>query len=246
MTPINYLQINNTTLAYRKTPGKNPGVIFCSGFMSDMNGSKALALEQFCREQKRAYVRFDYRGRGQSLTANVVGTIGEWRDDALAILDTLTEGEQILVGSSMGGWIMLLLALARPERIAGLIGIAAGTDFTEELIWNKFSSAQRATLLRDGIIREAHAHGAEPYVITCELIEDGRRHLLLPQKIICDKPVRLLHGLMDTEVPWQNSIRLAEQLSAQDVRIHFIKDGDHRLSRPADLLLLQQTLLELF
>lgn len=212
-----------------------PGIVFLGGFASDMTGSKAMALDAYCAATGRAFVRFDYRGHGQSSGRFVDGTIGRWRDDALAVIDQLTEGPQILVGSSMGGWLMLLCALARPDRVAGLIGIAAAPDFTEELMWAKMDAAMQAQLMRDGRVEEPSAYADEPYVITRDLIEDGRRHLLLHRAIPLTQPVRLLHGQADDDVPFTVSLRAAERLAGRDVIVTLIKDGDHRLSRPQDL-----------
>src|SRR5690606_19383245 len=152
--------------------------------------------------------------------------IGSWRDDALAALDRLTEGPQILIGSSMGGWLMLLCALARPERVAGLIGLAAAPDFTEELMWAQMDAAMRAKLMAEGRIEEPSAYDDQPYVITRALIEDGRRHLLLQQQVDITVPVRLLHGQADNDVPFDSSLRLAEQLVTEDIVVSLIKDGD--------------------
>jgi pimeloyl-ACP methyl ester carboxylesterase len=233
------------SLAYNKLPGKSPGVIFCCGFMSDMTSTKALALEEFCRAHGQAYVRFDYQGCGASSGQFSDGTISLWRDNALAILDKLTAGPQILVGSSMGGWIALLTALAQPERVAAVVGIAAAPDFSEELIWDKLTPEDKIKLLKDGIIYGPSAYSDEPYAITKQFIEDGRKNLLLQTDILLDKPVRLLQGMQDPDVPWQYSLRIAEKLTSQNVRVHLIKDGDHRLVREQDLALLKQVLGEL-
>jgi pimeloyl-ACP methyl ester carboxylesterase len=165
------------------------------------------------------------------------GTIGTWRDDALAALDRLSEGPQLLVGSSMGGWIASLVTLARPQRIAGLVTIAAAADFTEDLIAARLQEHQRAALARDGYFEEPSAYGP-PYRITQALLEDGRNHLLLRGDVAITAPVRLLHGMADPDVPWQTSLRLAERLASRDVRLTLIKDGDHRLSRDEDLALI--------
>lgn len=244
---ISYLQTkNNVKLAYEKTPGEFPGVIFCGGFMSDMTGLKALAVEAFCRKRGQAFVRFDYQGHGQSSGKFEDGSIGQWRNDALAILDELTEGPQIIVGSSMGGWIGLLLALARPERVRGFVGIAAAPDFTEDLVWEMATAEQKAQLLQVGFINEHTGYSDNSYVITRHLIEEGREHLLLRDTIPLTIPVRLLHGMQDTDVPWQRSLLLAEKLQSQDVNVLTIKDGNHRLARDQDLRLLMQVMTSLF
>jgi len=236
---------NGVSIAYHRTRGKSPGVVFLGGFMSDMTGTKAVTLEEFCRARGQAFLRFDYRGHGASSGRFEDGTIGLWADDALAAFDRLTDGPQILVGSSMGGWIALLSALARRGRVAGLVGIAAAPDFTEDLLWDAFSSDQRAALLREGVLRLPSEYSDKPYSITLKLIEDGRRHLLLRETIDLVCPARLLHGMRDPDVPWQRSVKLAERLAAPDVRVVLVKDGDHRLSREQDLALLCRSVEEL-
>ena len=188
-------------------------------------------------------MRFDYFGHGASSGDFALGTIGRWRDDAVAVINSLTEGKQILVGSSMSGWIMLLAALARPQRIAALVGIAGAPDFTEELLWTRLTPAQRREIdeRRPGR-RCPRSTTAAGYLYTRALIEDGRKHLLLGKTIPIDVPVRLLHGMRDESVPWRLSLRLAERLASRDVAVTLVKDGDHRLSTPADLALLAQTL----
>lgn len=245
-TPFDTLeQPGRECLAYRRTAGKTPGIVFLGGFKSDMTGSKAVALEEFAAARGRDFLRFDYSGHGASGGTFEAGCIGDWAKDAIAVLDALTEGPQILVGSSMGGWLMLLTALARPERVAGLVGIAAAPDFTEDLMWESFSPEIRDTILREGSYAEPSAYSDDPYIITRKLIEDGRDHLLLRGPIRLDCPVRLLHGMRDPDVPWQVSVRLADALETDDVRIALVKDGDHRLSREQDLALLRATVLEL-
>lgn len=233
---------NGEAIAYRRLAGRTPGVVFLSGFMSDMTGTKAMSLETYCRSQGRTYLRFDYSGHGASSGRFEDGTIGRWLDDALAVLDRLTSGPQILVGSSMGGWIALLAARARPDRVAGLLGIAAAPDFTEDLMWDLFSPEQKETLMRDGAIREPSEYSETPYTITRALVEDGRNHLLLRAPIEIGCPVRLIQGQRDPDVPWRTSLRIAEGLRAEDVEVTLIKSGDHRLSTPSDLDLLCRTL----
>lgn len=241
-----YLSITDSiALAYHKTPGKSPGVVFCGGFMSDMSGTKALAVEAFCQQHGHSFVRFDYRGHGESQGNFADGTIGAWRDDALAILDNLTTGPQILVGSSMGGWIATLAALARPDRVKGLVGIAVAPDFTEELLWQKSPQEQKDLLLREKKVQAPCSYKESPYVFTLQLIEEGRQHLLLGSEIPLQIPVRLLHGLSDPDVPWQYSLRFTEKLQTPDVQLHLIKDGDHRLMREQDLQMLTNNLHDL-
>lgn len=200
-----------------------------------MCGTKALFLDDYCRRRGRAFVRFDYFGHGASSGDFARGTVGRWRDDAVAVIDSLTEGRQILVGSSMGGWIMLLAALARPERIAALIGIAAAPDFTEELLWPRLDAAQRREIAEQGGVVLPSEFDPAGYLYTRALIEDGRRHLLLRGMIDLNVPVRLFHGLADRSVPWQLSLRLAERLAGGDISLTLIKNAGHRLSEPADL-----------
>lgn len=224
------------TIAYNALEGKSPGVMFLGGFMSDMTGTKATALEAHCRATGRAFIRFDYGGHGASSGAFIEGTIGSWHEDALAVLDEVASGPQILVGSSMGGWQMLLAALARPKRIAGLIGIAAAPDFTEDLMWLGFDEATRARLEADSVIYLPSDHGEEPYPITLHLIEDGRRRLLLRRPIAIRCPVTLIQGMRDEDVPWQTALRIAHMLESDEVTVTLVKNGDHRLSSDEDLL----------
>lgn len=248
---IAQLQIDHGSfLAYRRrfTSGdsaKAPGIVFLGGFRSDMTGTKASTLDDFCRDRGLGFLRFDYSGHGVSSGDFIDGTISRWFADALFAFDRLTEGKQILVGSSMGGWIMLLVALARAERIHGLVGLAPAPDFTEELIWRTLTDNDRATLMRDGRLEQPSDYSADPSVITQALIEDGRKHLLLGGAIAIDAPVRLLHGLSDPDVPHTVSLRLQEKLTSQDVVVSLIKDGDHRLSRPQDLARLCDAVEEL-
>lgn len=213
--------------------------------MSDMTGSKALAVEAWAARRGRACLRFDYSGHGESEGRFADGTIGAWRDDALGVFDALSEGPQIVVGSSMGGWIGLLLARARPARVAAFVGIAAAPDFTEDFIAAKLPPELRAKLERDGFFEEPTPYGDTPYTITKKLLDEGRNHLLLRAPIPFDGPVRLLHGMNDPDVPWQWSPKIAARVASADVRVTLVKDGDHRLSREQDLKLLADTLDEL-
>jgi pimeloyl-ACP methyl ester carboxylesterase len=233
---------DGATIAYHRRDGRAPGVVFLGGFMSDMNGTKAASLDAFCCARGQAFLRFDYFGHGRSSGEFSEATIGRWKDDALCVLDKLTDGPQVLVGSSLGGWIMLLVAMARPARVKALIGIAAAPDATEDLMWNRFPPELRATILRDGQARIPSAYGAEGYLITRKLIEDGRRHLIMGKPIPVSCPVRLIHGMRDEDVPYRASIELAANLQSEDVRIALVKDGNHRLSRDQDLALLARTL----
>ena len=236
---------DGTALAWARLPGRTPTLVFLPGLRSDMQGTKAQLAAALCAEHGYACLRLDYSGHGASGGRFEDGTIGSWADDARLLLDQLTAGPVVLAGSSMGGWIALLLARERPARIAGLLGIAPAPDFTERLMWASMMPQERERLLRDGVLRVPSEYG-EPLPITRALIEDGRRHLVLDSgKIPVACPVRLLHGQMDPDVPWELSLTLAAQLASRDVRLTLIKDGNHRLSRPADLALLRAALLDL-
>ncbi len=231
-------------LAWQRLPGRSPGVVFLPGYRSDMTGDKATALAELCRTRGQALLLFDYSGHGASGGAFTDGTIGRWTADALAAIDGLTRDSLVLVGSSMGGWIGLLAALARPARIAGLVGVAAAPDFTQALMWETMMPAERARLMQDGILHVPSQYG-DPTPITRALIEEGRDHLLLGGPIPLGCPVRLLHGQADADVPWETSVRLARQVEGEDVQVLLVKDGAHRMSRPGDLALLRATVLPL-
>ncbi|MBL4621493.1 MAG: alpha/beta hydrolase [Immundisolibacteraceae bacterium] len=223
-------------IAYHRLAGQSPGVIFCGGFMSDMTGTKAQTLEAHCAAQGRAFVRFDYLGHGQSSGKFADGTIGRWQEDSLAVFDELTEGPQVVVGSSMGGWISLLLALQRPERIQGLLLLAPAPDFTEQMFNQEFNDAERAQLKKHGRVLRPTDYGDQPYTITQNLINEARQQLLLTRdQIEVSCPVDIVHGMQDTDVAWQRSLLLTEKLRSQRVALHYIKQGDHRLSEPEDL-----------
>jgi pimeloyl-ACP methyl ester carboxylesterase len=226
---------DGATIAYARHPGKMPGVIFLHGFKSNMNGEKALAVDEFCRAQNRAFARFDAFGHGESSGDFEDGTIGRWAADAVAVIDELTEGPQIIVGSSMGGWLMLLAAIARPKRIAGLLGLAAAPDFTEARIWRQLAPDSREKIQTDGKLMIEDCYGGAPYPITLQLIEEGRRHLLLGRQIPITCPVRLIHGQQDQDVPWGSSLRLQRRLKSADVEVTFIKSAGHRLSEANDI-----------
>ncbi len=243
---LSFLELpDQNKIAYHLSEGKTPTVIFLGGFKSDMQGGKALALEAFCQQRGQRFIRFDYSGHGQSSGKFTDGTIGSWKKDALTILDTLGGEKNILVGSSMGGWIALLLALARPEKISGLITIAAAPDFTERRIWQQSGEEARKELMEKGIYHAPSCYGEEPYPITRQLVEEGRNHLLMGGRINVRVPVRLLHGRLDPDVPWQTSAELMEKLASDDVELHVIKNAGHRLSEPNNLQLLCKTLEEL-
>lgn len=246
-----YLEISaDRRIAYHSlaAEGDNaalPGVIFLGGFCSDMSGTKALWLENWARGRGRAYLRFDYRGHGLSSCAFEEGCIGDWADDAAEVLARLTTGPQVLVGSSMGGWIALLLARRHPERVAGLVGIAAAPDFTEDSLWPGFSAEERQALEREGRVARPSAYSDEPYVYTRRLIEDGRRHLVLREPLRLDCPVRLLQGTADVDVPPSVALRLLDHVEGPDARLTLVKGADHRFSGPRELALIGRTLDEM-
>lgn len=227
-------------LAWAQLAGRAPTVVFLPGFKSDMNGSKALAVRDFCAGRGQAMLRLDYSGHGESGGGFTDGSIGQWCADALRVIEARTEGALLLIGSSMGGWIALLLALRLGARVSGFVGIAAAPDFTEDLMWAAMAPPEREKLLREGMLLMPSQYG-DPTPITSALIAEGRRHLLLRGEIALDCPVRLLHGQQDPDVPWERALRLAARLRGADVQVVLVKDGDHRLSRPQDLSLLTQT-----
>jgi pimeloyl-ACP methyl ester carboxylesterase len=227
-------------LACRRRPGRGPTIVFLPGYMSDMEGSKAAALDAWAADEGRAMLRFDYGGCGASDGAFDAQSLADWHDDTLAAIDSV-HGPVLLVGSSMGGWLMLLAALARPERVIGLVGIAAAPDFTS---WG-FSDADKATIREAGRLEEPTPYGDRPYVTTRTFWESGEALTLLGSEIAIDCPVRLLHGLDDPDVPWRISLDLAGRLRSADVQATLVKDGDHRLSRPGDIALLIATVRQL-
>ncbi|MEW6489977.1 MAG: alpha/beta hydrolase [Thermodesulfobacteriota bacterium] len=226
---------DGTRLAYRVTCGQGPTVVFLGGFTSDMSGTKAVALEAHCRSRGRAYVRFDYFGHGLSAGRFADATIGRWIDDVLAVLDEVVEGPAVLVGSSLGGWLMVRAALARPERVAGLVGVAAAPDFTSELIELSLSEGARSRLREEGVLLLPNPYGQEPTPVSAAFLEEARRHRVLGSPIPLRCPVRLLHGLADREVPWSLALRLVKALEGSDATLTLVKGGDHRLSAPEDL-----------
>lgn len=232
-------------LAYVKSEGRGPGIVFLGGFKSDMTGTKAQFLEAWAREQGRAFLRFDYSGHGQSSGDFLEGSIGDWAEDAQAAIAALTEGPQVLVGSSMGGWIALLVCKAMPERIAVLVGIAAAPDFTEDSMWDGFDAEQRAALARDGQIALPSEYDDGPYIITRRLIDDGRAHLVLRTPLPLPFPVRLLQGSADVDVPPSVALRLFDHADCPDLQLVLVKGADHRFSEPENLALLARTLQDL-
>jgi pimeloyl-ACP methyl ester carboxylesterase len=227
-------------LAWALREGRGPTIVFLPGYNSDMQGSKATALDAWCAARGRAMLRLDYSGHGASGGRFEDGTIGRWTEDArLVIKSVAPAGPLLLVGSSMGGWIGLLLARALGARIAALVGIAAAPDFTETF-WNRMSPEEQAEMRAKGHVLRPSDYG-DPYLFTHALIEDGRRHLLLGGQIPLACPVRLLQGQRDPDVPWRHALAIAEHLAGDDVAVTLLKDGDHRLSRPQDLALLCRT-----
>ena len=234
---------NGASIAYHRTPGKHPGVVFMTGFKSDMTGSKALALEDFCRGRGNAFLRFDYQGHGRSSGDFNHGTIGEWASDAIDAIDKLTDGPQVLVGSSMGGWMMLLVARARPQRVAGLLGLASAPDFTKDLILPKLSNTQMTDLNANSFVLLPNDHGdGEPYRINKKLLDEAASHLLLLEPLKLNCPIRLIHGINDADVPWTTSMRIMEMVTSTDIEVTLVKGGEHRLSEDHNLDRLRQTL----
>ncbi|HMJ92662.1 MAG TPA: alpha/beta hydrolase [Allosphingosinicella sp.] len=218
-------------IAYRRSAGRGPAIIFLPGYRSDMEGGKATALDAWAEAEGRAMIRFDYSGCGISDGDFETQSLADWRDDVLAIVDQVAEGPVVLVGSSMGGWLMLLAALARPDRVAGLVGIAAAPDFTS---WG-FDAHQKDVIATAGKLEEPNSYDDQPYVTTRIFWESGESLKLLDAPIPITCPVRLLHGLADADVPWRISLHILEQIEAEDAHLCLIKDGDHRLSREPDI-----------
>ena len=241
-TETNNLTANHRQIAYVSREGRSPGVMFFGGFNSDMNGTKATALEAYCAAKGQAFVCFDYSGHGASSGQFEEGTIGDWAADAIAVLDQIAIGAQVIVGSSMGGWIGLLAAIARPDRVAAFVGIAAAPDFTQDMMWDSYGEDIREQLRREGVYYEPSDYGDDSCPITMKLIQEGREHLLLRGAIPLRCPVRLIQGQQDVDVPWQTAVKLAGRLESDDVEVLLVKRGDHRLSSPQDLVRLEQVL----
>src|SRR5947209_13411760 len=228
-------------IAARAREGAPPGLFWLGGLKSDMKGTKAEALDQWAREKGRAIVRFDYSGHGESGGDFLDGTIGRWLEDSRAVFDALCRGPQVAIGSSMGGWLALLLSAELAQRphpyasLAGLVLIAPAVDFTEELMWKRFSPEVKREIEQNGIWARPSQYSEEPYPITRALIEEGRNHLLLGGMIETGCPVRILQGVQDADVPWQHALELSARFARDDVVVTMVKDGDHRLSRPEDI-----------
>lgn len=234
-------------IAYRKITGSStvlPGVIFLGGFRSDMTGTKASFLEEQCKQRNQTFVRFDYTGHGASSGKFEAGNISTWLADAEAVLEQVTSGPQILVGSSMGGWLAMLVALNKPQRIKGLLLIAPAPDFSEDIYRKEFGEEERRHLDKKGVIYRPSSYG-DPYPLTLGLFTDARKHLLLTKKHVYDCPMHIIHGRKDADVPWQKAERIMEQSMAPRAKLTFIEDGDHRLARPEDLRVIDDALAEM-
>ena len=233
------------SLAAKRQQGKPPWIIFLGGFRSDMEGVKAQYLSNWCAQREQSFLRFDYSGHGQSGGSFEQGSISQWTQDALEVIEAFSPGPCILVGSSMGGWIMLRTALALGDRVKGLIGIAAAPDFTRDLIAMELTTEQRELLDHNGQITVSSEYDPDGYILTQSFIEDGEECCLLDAPLPIHAPVRLLQGYEDHEVPWQTALRLSDCLEAPDIRVQLLKDGDHRLPSPEHLALIGDTLAEL-
>lgn len=223
-----------------KSQAGEPGLFWLGGFKSDMKGTKAEALDQWAEAKGRAFVRFDYSGHGESGGNFLDGTIGRWLEESVAVYKSFARGPQVVIGSSMGGWLALLLARRLREAkdvppLAGMVLIAPAVDFTEELMWKQFPASIRNEIERSGAWMRPSAYGEEPYPITRGLIEEGRKHLMLGDLIEPGCPVHILQGVQDPDVPWRHAVELVSRFSGDDVVLTLIKDGDHRLSRPEDI-----------
>ncbi len=230
-------------IAYHLTRGQGPCVVFLGGFKSDMGGTKAVHLQDWATAQGRAFLRLDYSGHGQSSGDFLDGAIGDWFEDALAVLSAVTTGPLVLVGSSMGGWIALLVARAMPERIAGLVGIAAAPDFTEDSMWAGFTPAQKAELAQGQVVLPSD-YDPTGYIITRRLIDEGRARLVLRGPLALPFPTRFLQGTADTDVPPAVALRLLDHATGADIRLTLVKDADHRFSTPDCLTLISTTVAE--
>ena len=231
-------------LAYHATLGALPGIVFLGGFRSDMTGTKAIYLEEWARAQGRAFVRFDYSGHGQSSGEFTDGSIGDWAAGAKAVLTQLTEGPQVLVGSSMGGWIALLLARSLPDKVSALVGIAAAPDFTEDSMWPHLTPAQQAEVLTKGQVALPNAYDDTPYILTRRLFDDGREQLVLRSPLRLPFPVRLLQGDLDEAVATEVPLRLMAHCDCPDMRLTLVKGADHRFSTPECLDLITQNVAQ--
>jgi len=232
-------------IAHHKTEGQTPALVFLGGFKSDMEGTKALHLEAWARETGRAFLRLDYSGHGQSSGDFLDGAIGDWAEDAAAVIAARTEGPVVLVGSSMGSWISLLLIRRMPEKVCGFVGIASAPDFTEDGMWDVFDADQRTALRRDGRLELPSEYSDAPYIVTQRLIEDGRNNLVLRAPLAFPGPVRLLQGTADADVDMSVAISLLMHLDCPDLHLTLVKEADHRFSAPDCLALIEKTVVEI-
>ena len=235
-----FLTLETRRIAVHPRSGDSPGLFWLGGFKSDMQGTKAQALDRWAQAHGRACLRFDYSGHGESGGDFKDGTIGRWLAESLAVYTNLAKGPQVVIGSSMGGWLALLLARALREKksgppIAGMVLIAPAVDFTEELMWKHFPEAVKREIEDKGLWLRPSEYGEGPYPITKNLIEDGRKHLMLGGLIEPGCPVHILQGVQDPDVPWRHAVELVSRFARDDVVLTLIKDGDHRLSRPEDI-----------
>lgn len=233
------------SLALRQLPGEGPGLLWLGGYASDMLGTKAEWLHSRAAAKGQAFTRFDYAGHGESEGDFEDGCLSDWAGDALDILDLTTQGPQILVGSSMGGWVAALLARQRPERLAGIVFIAPAPDFTAELIWPRWPEAQKRKVLEEGRVEIPSAYDDSVMVYTRKLFEDGANNIVLDAPLSVTVPVRILQGMKDDVVPWQHAMRLAEHLDCPDLQVRLVRDGDHRMSGPTELAALDGLLAEI-
>ncbi len=242
--PDTLITAQNRQIAYHKTEGAAPTVVFLGGFRSDMDGTKAIHLEAWAKSRGRAFLRLDYSGHGQSSGDFLDGSIGDWAEDAEQAITELTRGPVVLVGSSMGGWISLILATRLKEKICGIVGIASAPDFTEDDMWDGFDAVQRVQLAQQGHVALPSDYSDEPYIITRRLIEDGRNNLVLRSPLALPYPVRFLQGTADTDVDVSVALRLLDHASGDDIRLTLVKDADHRFSTPDCLALIETSVVQ--
>ena len=241
----NYLEtVHGRRIAYFKSDGNSPTLVFLGGFKSDMEGAKAKYLEGWARDNGQSFLRFDYSGHGQSSGMFTDGCIGDWTDDSEAVLEVLTDGPLVLIGSSMGGWISLLLAKRKPERLSGLLTVAAAPDFTHDSMWPTFSESQKSEIMNKGLILLPSEYG-DPYPITRKLIEDGKNHLVLREPLRFDFPIRMLQGSLDSSVTRATALKLFDHIEAVDIKLSFVKSGDHSFSTVNCLEVIKMNLIDL-
>jgi pimeloyl-ACP methyl ester carboxylesterase len=243
LEPANYYNTpQGRKIAYYQTSGEGIGVVFLGGFKSDMAGTKAVFLQDWARKNNRPFLRFDYSGHGESSEEFVNGCIGDWKQDAIEIISSLTQGPQILVGSSMGGWISLILCKEIPNKICGLVGIAAAPDFTEDSMWASFTKIQQDQIEKNGYLELPSEYDDGPYIITKKLIMDGRNQLVLKNPLKINFPCRFLQGTADQDVDISVALNLINHIKGSDIRLTLVKDVDHRFSNPSNLNLIIKTI----